>query len=134
MYANILLLMDCSPVDEPILKHVLELAKIHGSTVHLFHVVHAHTLDQQRVLLARTEECLSNAQAMFEKEHVPTSRSFAEGEPCEQVLAKIATSDLDLVALATHGHRGIGDVVLGSVSQVLKHEIDKPILLLRGRK
>ena len=132
MYENILLLMDCSPVDTAILGHVVELAKIHGSRVHLFHVVHAHTRDQERVLVARTEECLSRAQALLEEQHIPASRSIAEGEPSEQVLAKVAGSDFDLVTLATHGHGGVGDVVLGSVSRALKHHSDKPILMLRG--
>jgi nucleotide-binding universal stress UspA family protein len=134
VYKKILLLMDCSPVDEAILNHVLELAKIHKSKVHLFHVVHAHTLDQQRVMVAQTEECLSRAQDVLEKEHIPASFSFSEGEPSELVLAKITGSDFDLVALATHGHKGISDVVLGSVSRILKHHSDKPILMLRGEK
>jgi nucleotide-binding universal stress UspA family protein len=134
VYENILLLLDCSPVDEAILNHVVELARIHNSRVHLFHVVHAHTLDQQRVLVAETQKCLSRAQAVFEKQHIPATCSFSEGEPSELVLAKVTGSDFDLVALATHGHRGISDVVLGSVSRVLKHDSDKPILLLRGRK
>ena len=43
-------------------------------------------------------------------------------------------SDFDLVALETHGHKGISDVVLGSVSRMVKHHSAKPILLLRGEK
>jgi nucleotide-binding universal stress UspA family protein len=134
VYEKILLLMDCSPVDEGILNHVVELAKIHKSKVHLFHVVHAHTLDQQRVLVAKTEECLSRAQDMFEMEQIPASHSFSEGEPSELVIEKLTETDFDLVALATHGHKGISDVVLGSVSEKLKHNSDKPILMLRGEK
>jgi nucleotide-binding universal stress UspA family protein len=134
VYENILLLLDCSPVDEAILKHVVELARIHHSRVHLFHAVHAHTLDQQRVLVAQTQECLAKAQAVFEKKHIPATSSFSEGEPSELVLAKVTGSDFDLVALATHGHRGISDIVLGSVSRMLKHDSDKPLLLLRGEK
>jgi nucleotide-binding universal stress UspA family protein len=134
MYEKILLLMDCSPVDEVILKHVVELAKIHKSEVHLFHVVHAHTLDQQRVMVSQTEVCLARAQAALENEHISTSFSFSEGEPSELVLEKVVGSDFDLVALATHGHKGISDVVLGSVSRLLKHNCNKPILMLRGVK
>jgi nucleotide-binding universal stress UspA family protein len=134
VYEKILLLMDCSPVDEAILNHVLELAKIHKSKVHLFHVVHAHTLDQQRVMIAQTEECLSRAQGVLDKEHIPANFSFSEGEPSELVLEKIVGSDFDLVALATHGHKGISDLVLGSVSRMVKHDSDKPILMLRGEK
>jgi nucleotide-binding universal stress UspA family protein len=134
MYENILLLLDCSPVDEAILNHVVGLARIHNSTVHLFHVVHAHTLDQERALVAAARECLSRAQAVFDKEHIPTTSSFTEGEPAEVVLEKVTGSDCDLVALATHGHRGISDVLLGSVSRMLKHESNKPLLLVRGER
>ncbi len=134
MYANILLLLDCSPVDEAIVNHVAQLARIHDSKVHLFHVVHAHTLDQQRALVEKAKECLATAQAVFEKERIPTTSSFSEGEPSEVVLAKVTGSDFDLVALATHGHRSISDVVLGSVSRMLKHDSDKPLLLVRGEK
>ena len=134
MYENILLLLDCSPVDEAIVNHVVALARIHKSTVHLFHVVHAHTLDQERALVAAARECLSKAQEVFEKEHIPTTSSFSEGEPSEVVSEKVIGSDFDLVALATHGHRGLSDVLLGSVSRTLKHESNKPLLLVRGKK
>lgn len=132
MYANILLLMDCSPVDNAILAHVTELAKVHRSNVHLFHVVHAHTLDQERILVAKTVECLSKVQSALESENIASSYSYAEGEPAETVLEKMAAGDYDLVALATHGHTGISDIVLGSVSRELKHHSEKPLLLLRG--
>jgi nucleotide-binding universal stress UspA family protein len=134
MYKNILLLMDCSPVDEAIINHVVKLAMIHKSKVHLFHVVHAHTLDQQRALVEKAKKCLSRAKVKLEKEHIPTDYSFSEGEPSELLPVVVAESDCDLVALATHGHKGITDIVLGSVSRKLKHESDKPILLLRGFK
>jgi nucleotide-binding universal stress UspA family protein len=134
MYQSILLLLDCSPVDEAIVSHVAKLARIHNSKVHLFHVVHAHTLDQQRVLVEQASECLARTRAMFEKEHIPVTSSFSEGEPSEVVLAKVSEPGFDLVALATHGHRGISDIVLGSVSSVLKHASDKPLLLVRAAR
>jgi nucleotide-binding universal stress UspA family protein len=132
MYEKILLLMDCSPVDDVIVDHIVELAAIHTSTVHLFHVVHAHTLDQERLMTARAEKCLSKAYAVFEKNNIPVKYSYSEGDPSELILAKITESDFDLVALATHGHKGLTDAVLGSVSRLLKHNISKPILMLRG--
>ena len=134
MYEHILLLLDCSPVDEAIVKHVAELARIHNSQVHLFHVVHAHTLDQQRILVEKAKECLAKTQAAFEEGRIRVTSSFSEGEPAEAVLQKVSEPGFDLVALATHGHRGISDILLGSVSGVLKHQSDKPLLLVRGAK
>ena len=132
MYEKILLLMDCSSVDDRIVDHVVELASIHGSSVQLFHVVHAHTLDQQRTMRETSEACLQAAVARFAARSVPASYSTVEGEPAEQVIRKVNECDCDLVALATHGHTGFSDFILGSVSRKLKHHVDKPILLMRG--
>ena len=50
VYKNILVAIDCSEVDTNILNHVSPLALKLGATVHLLHVVHSHTLDQDRCL------------------------------------------------------------------------------------
>lgn len=54
------------------------------------------------------------------------------GEPDAEILAEIAATDYDLVAMATHGHTFIGDLLFGSVSQSLKHKISIPLLLLKS--
>ncbi len=133
MYKKILLLMDCSPVDDVILNHIKDLAKIHHSSVHLFHVVHAHTLDQERVLSAKTEISILKALKMLQDEHIDASYSIGEGEPAEEVLKKTCTEQWDLIALATHGHKALADFIFGSVSNTLKHKINVPLLIVKGK-
>ncbi len=132
MYENILLLLDCSPVDRVVIEHVRMLAQIHDSHIHLFHVVHAHTLDQKRVLTRDTEKCLKNAADLFMQDNVRVSYSYREGEPGPGVSDKINEAKWDLIALATHGHRFFSDVIFGSISDAIKHYTDIPILLIRG--
>ena len=132
MYKNILLLLDCSPVDRVIINHIKELAKYHKSRVHLFHVVHAHTLDQERVMTAGLKECFGEAIAVFEKENIKVDYSSVEGEPADEVLKKAEEPVWDLIAMATHGHKSFGDFIYGSVSDVLKHKVSKPLLLIHG--
>lgn len=132
MYKNILLLLDCSPVDKVIVNHIKELAKYHKSRVHLFHVVHAHTLDQERVMTAELSECFSKVLSVFEKEKINVDYSSVEGEPAEEVLKKASEPAWDLIAMATHGHKVLGDFIYGSVSDVLKHKLNKPLLLIHG--
>ena len=134
MYEKILLLMDCSPVDQRIVDHVVDLAAVHGSRVHLFHVLHAHTLDQLRTMQAESTACLDAAVGRFAERGVSADYSMVQGEPNEQVLKKIEECGCDLVALATHGHGGFADFILGSVSRAVKHQATKPILLLRGER
>ena len=134
MYDNILLLLDCSDYDDAVLEHIKNLAKIHKSHVHLYHAVHAHTIDQQRALLKKTENCLIQAKSMLEAEGIETDSSYSEGEPEEEVLKKINENKWDLIALATHGHKFFGDAIFGSISDKIKHYTDIPILLIKGRK
>lgn len=134
MYESILLLMDCSPVDEAIVRHVALLARFHGSRVHLFHVVHAHTLDQERVMAAEVEGCFAKARAVLEEQNIEVSQTAVEGEPEQKVLEEVQKGGWDLIAMATHGHRGFSDFILGSISEKLKHSTDKPLLLLKGQR
>lgn len=134
MYNNILLLLDRSEVDTTIIKHIIELAQVHNSRVQLFHVIHAHTLDQERMMVAKTNEYFSQISETFMKENIQVDYSSVEGEPAEEVLKKASESIWDLVAMATHGHKGFSDFILGSVSDVLKHKLDKPLLLIHGQK
>ncbi|BBB32619.1 universal stress protein A [Thermotomaculum hydrothermale] len=133
LYKKILLLLDCSKVDEVIIDHVLKLSQIHKSSVHLFHVVHAHTLDQERYLIEKTKECFEKAENFFKDNQIEVTNSYKLGEPEDEVLKIVNEGNWDLVCLATHGHKGIKDFLEGSVSDVLKHSTDKPILMIRGK-
>lgn len=133
MYKKILLLLDCSPVDDPIIQHILSLAEIHHSSVHLFHVVHAHTLDQERVLSEKTEIFISKTLKMFQDKHIDVTFSIGEGEPAEEVLKKTRSEQWDLIALATHGHKALADFIYGSVSNTLKHKVAIPLLTVPGK-
>ena len=134
LYNKILLLLDCSPVDDVIIEHIEKLARIHNAHVHLFHVVHAHTLDQERIETQRTRKCIQYAEDRLRKEGIDVSFSISEGEPEKEVLKKINEYDCDLIAMATHGHRGIADFLTGSISDVVKHNTCKPVLLIKAQR
>ena len=40
----------------------------------------------------------------------------------------------DLIAMATHGHHGMMDWLMGSVADGLRHKTCTPILVVRGAK
>ncbi len=132
MYKNILLLIDCSHVDQTIVYHIKDLARIHGSRVHLFNVIHAHTMDQERIMTEQQTEYFKKFTKEFQEANIEVESSTALGEPNELVLQKASEPIWDLVAMATHGHKGISDFILGSVSDKLKHKLNKPLLLIHG--
>ena len=134
LYNRILLLLDCSPTDNVIIEHIEKLAKIHNSHVHLFHVIHAHTLDQERIETQRTKKCIEDAEKRLRTKGIDVNFSISEGEPEKEVIKKIREYDCDLIAMATHGHKGFADFITGSISDIVKHNTCIPVLLIKTKK
>ncbi len=132
VYKNILVTMDCSPVDDAIIAHISLLAKQNEAEVFLLHVIHAHTLDQKRALEEKAKAQMEAHRATLQEAGVITHIVFRTGEPEEEVLKEIREKDYDLEAMATHGHHILGDILFGSVSDKLKHSITIPLLLIRS--
>ena len=134
VYKKILVAMDCSPVDDAIIEHVSALAIQNNAQVCLLHVVHSHTLDQDRVLRERAEACLQSHCEKLKARNITARTLIRSGEPDKEILQEIEGKDYDLVAMATHGHRFIGDILFGSVSRTIKHKVSIPLLLIGPRR
>jgi universal stress protein A len=132
VYKKILVTMDCSSVDTAIITHITALAGQNSAKVILLHVVHSHTLDENRSLYEKAQVQLAAHLETLRKEGIDAAIMLRSGEPEAEILAEIEGSDYDLVAMATHGHTFMADALLGSVSRDLKHRIRIPLLLLRG--
>ena len=131
VYTRILVAIDCSPVDEAIVAHVSILAQQNKAQVILLHVIHAHTLDQDRALRTKARKTLALYKERLEGESVKTTVLLRNGEPDREILKELEDPRYDLMAMATHGHTFIGDLLFGSVSRTLKHRINIPLLLLK---
>jgi nucleotide-binding universal stress UspA family protein len=131
VYKKILVAMDCSSVDDSIIEHVSALALQNNAQVYLLHVVHSHTLDQDRALHELAETCLRSRCKLLQARGIDAHIVLRSGEPDTEILEEIAGKDYDLVAMATHGHTFLGDILFGSVSRTLKHKISIPLLLIK---
>ncbi len=130
VYKKILVTIDCSAVDDAIIAHVSALALQNSAQVYLLHVVHSHTLDEDRALREHTEACMKSRCEVLRARGIEAHTIVRSGEPDEEILAEIEGNDYDLVAMATHGHSFVGDLLYGSVSRTLKHKISVPLLLI----
>ncbi len=130
VYKKILVTMDCSSVDDAIIEHAAALALQNDAQICLLHVVHSHTLDQDRALRERAEACLASCCQRLQERGITARSAIRSGEPDAEILKEIGEQDYDLVAMATHGHSFIGDMLFGSVSRTLKHKISVPLLLI----
>lgn len=139
MYQTILVTLDTNPTDRAIVEHVKKLAKCLGSRVVLLHVV-AGAAAKWLGAEAGGEEVekarayLDNVKAEFDAAGVSAKTELAYGEPATQIVQWVADNACDLVAMSTHGHRWLGDLLLGTTATDVQHRLSVPVLLLRAKQ
>ncbi|EAT58978.1 universal stress protein [Chlorobium ferrooxidans] len=131
-YRNILTAIDCSDADMTVIEHVSSLASEPGSVVHLLHVVHSHTLDQDRDLRMQAVTLLNGYREKMQADGIDARVIIRSGEPEDEILSEIEENGYDLLAMATHGHRLPERILFGSVSRTLRKKITIPLLLINS--
>ncbi|MEO8192946.1 MAG: universal stress protein [Gemmatimonadales bacterium] len=139
MYRKILVPVENSPFDDAIVDHVKELARICDSSVILMHVADGWAARNITQLELRESEEIKNDLAYIEQiasrleaEGVDAEALLASGDPASEIAQAAVREGCDLIAMATHGHKFIGDMIHGSVSHTVRHSSTVPVLLVRG--
>ncbi|HEX4573723.1 MAG TPA: universal stress protein [Gemmatimonadales bacterium] len=139
MYSRILVPLEHAPADEAILTHVRELARRLGSRLVLLHVADGWVARNIKELDLRESEEMREDRAYLERlcaelegEGFDADAVLAAGDPAKEIAAAAAREHCDLIAMATHGHRLLEDVVRGSTATALRHLTKVPILMVRA--
>jgi nucleotide-binding universal stress UspA family protein len=139
MYRRILVPLEHSPYDACILAHVRELARLCGSELVLIHVADGWAARNIRQLSLRESEEMQADRAYIEQctaelcaDGYRAEAVLATGDPAQEIVAAAAREQCDLIAMATHGHRWLGDIVYGSTATAVRHTTPVPVLLVRG--
>ena len=139
MYRRILVPLEHSPADEAILRHVRPLAQLSGASLVLLHVADGWVARNIRQLDLRESEEMREDRAYLEQvgatlraEGFDTDAVLAAGDPPKEIAESAERERCDLIAMATHGHRLLGDVVHGSTATALRHMTKVPILMVRA--
>jgi len=140
MYRTILIPLEHSATDQAILAHIRGLAKMMESRLVLIHVADGFAARNQKSLdLAESEEMrddreyLDQCQDELRHEGFDVDSILACGEPAQEIVKAATERQCDLIAMSTHGHRLIKDIVLGSVAESVRHRTDIPVLLVRAK-
>ena len=139
MYKTILVALENSPTDEVILRHIRSVARALHSRLVLVHVADGFVArNQEQLNLEDSEEIrrdrgyLERRQGELAAEGFDVRTVLALGSPAEQLVKVCERERCDLIAMATHGHRGLNDLVLGSVASAVRHMTETPVLLLKA--
>lgn len=139
MYRKILVALENSNADRTLLPHISQLARLLGSELLLVHVADgwvARNFD--RLGLAESQEMkddrcyLEETAARLRSEGIKVAVKLALGDPPGEIVNAARTENCDLIAMTTHGHRLIGDLLFGSTIDEVRHKAIVPLLVVRA--
>ena len=138
MYSRILVTLDHSKSDAAILAHVRGLAKYCGASVVLIHVADGWAARNVNALSLRESEEIKSDREYIERcrteleaDGLTAEAVLASGNHSDEIVAAAEREGADLIAMATHGHRLLNDLVRGTVANEVRHRTFVPVLLVR---
>ena len=141
MYLKILVALENSQADASLLPHVMELAKRLGSSLLLVHVADGWVARNfSQLKLAESEEMkadrayLDGVVARLRSQGLTVTAQLALGDPPREILKVAQAEGCDLIAMTSHGHRLLGDLIFGSTIHEVRHRSTIPILLVKAEK
>jgi len=139
MYHRILVALENSPTDAVSLRHIEELAAAHHSEVLLVHVADgfaARNFDKLQLAesaeMKADREYLEGVSERLRERGLAVEAKLLLGDPATQIARQAEESGADLIAMSTHGHRFLADLLFGSTADKLRHSVDIPVLLIRA--
>ena len=141
MYKRILVPLEHSPYDAAIVEHVRMFARECGSSIVLIHVADGFAARNVKQLNLRESEemrldreYLEQTCASLKAEGFNAESLLAGGDPSKEIAEAAAREQCDLIAMSTHGHKFIKDMLYGSVANEVRHLSRVPVLLVRGER
>ncbi|MEI7567129.1 MAG: universal stress protein [Opitutaceae bacterium] len=140
MYTKILVALENGEADERLLPHVGQLARQVGAELLLLHVADgwaARNFEQLKL----TESAEMKADHAYLAARAEVLRAtglrvttlLALGNPPNEIARLATESQCDLIALASHGHKLIGDLVHGSTIDKVRHNTTVPLLIVNSK-
>ncbi len=138
MYKTILVTLERTRTDRAIIDHIKPLAQLMHSRVVLLHVATGvaatyHRSDAAGQEIDQSKTYLSQVQAELTAAGIPTEAELAYGDPAREIVSWVQRKGCDLVAMSTHGHQIVADLLFGATAIKVQHNLSVPVLLLRAK-
>src|SRR5262252_5197805 len=141
MYNHILIPLENSPADATILTHIKPLARMTSAKLLLVHVADGWVARNfNQLQLAESEEMKQDRAYLEKRTRELTAEGFicaavlALGEPSDEIIKLAREKNVDLIAMTTHGHRLISDILYGATADKVRHAVDVPVLLVKVQR
>ena len=140
MYRRILVPVENSPYDAAIVEHVARLAEACGASLVVIHVADGWVARNIRQLDLRESEEMRDDLAYIDglaeslqRRGLRAEAVLATGDPGVEICAAAEREGCDLIAMSTHGHKLLNDLLRGSVANTVRHNTTVPVLMVRGQ-
>ncbi len=140
MYKRILVPLENTRTDQAILDHVVQLARHDGASIVLIHVADGFAARNLKQLDLRDSEEMQKDRAYLDEtaarltdDGLRVEAVLATGDPATEIAEAAEREGCDLIAMGTHGHRWVKDLLFGSVAEAVRHRTLVPVLLVRQR-
>jgi nucleotide-binding universal stress UspA family protein len=139
MYTHILVAVENSNADRAVLDHVEALAKLTGASLLLVHVADGWAARHYDELQLRDSEEIRADREYLDRlcsdlsgRGLTCRTRLAMGDPASQLVKVASEERVDLIAMATHGHRFLADIFRGSTADRVRHDVRIPVLMVRA--
>lgn len=136
MYDRILLPVDGSETATRAARCGLALARVYDATVDVLHVVEtgllrlARNTREEASLRERGEEILDAIEAVAAEHGQSVTARKASGKPSVEITEYAVERDVDLIVLGRRGRTGVGERLLGGVTEQVLHYSPAPVLVV----
>jgi nucleotide-binding universal stress UspA family protein len=139
MYTRILVPLENTRTDAAILDHVKKLAHLCSASIVLIHVADGWVARNIKELDLRDSEEMQKDRDYIERvcadiegDGLECEAVLASGEPAKEITDAALRERCDLIAMSTHGHKFLNDLIRGSVADSVRHNTMVPVLLVRA--
>jgi manganese transport protein len=135
-YSKIGVTVDYGAKDIKVLSHAQTLAKHHGATVYLFHVVEGVSgqlfgKDAYDDEARHDKEQLEEIARQLRVTGVEVVPILGFGRVPEEIVRLATQTGIDLLVMGAHGHRGLKDILFGASISRVRHMLSIPVLVVQ---
>lgn len=139
-YEDVLIPTDGSDAVQRAIDEAIALAGLSDATLHALSVVDiddyalvpdAEVVTIEETLEAAADRAVDDVRERGEAADLEVRTAVRRGTPHEEILEYAADRDVDLIVMGTHGRSNLDRVLLGSVTETVVRNADRPVLVKR---
>lgn len=140
MFKRILVALDHTDTDRFLIPKIEQLARLSGSELLLVHVADGWAARHyEQLKLSDSEEIkedrayLEQLAVGFREKGLSATTLLAMGDPPSELLRAAKDQECDLIAMTSHGHRLVGDVLHGETIEQVRHRATIPMFIVSAK-